>query len=1065
MLTCILAFSIALSVAAKPVANITVNGKVVDEKSEPLAGVSVHVKGQTTGVSTDANGKFSLNVPENATLVVSLLGYDTQEFPVKGRIAVTIIMKSNSKSLEDVVVVGYGAQKRADVSGSVASLKNTNLDERAITRVDQALVGQLAGVDVRQTTGMPGKAFSINIRGAGSLSGGNEPLYVIDGFPLAVVSQNSAGGFSSGQNPLDNINPNDIESIEVLKDAAAAAIYGSRASNGVVIITTKKGKAGTPKLNYNAYMGYNAASKVLPMLNGPEWIARATEMINSAYVLKFGANGATASDNAATRTAMNGGAFAAGYQLDPAWSTPGYPGLTFINWQKAIEQNGLMENHELSASGGNENVKYFVSGNYANQNGFIINTGYKSFSARANVEIQASKRLKLGVNLAPTYSITEDPGVEGKDNIFHNALSATPVQPDTIGVYTNSFKNGIYPWSNTSVSVVARLQNKVGETKTYRTLGTFFAEYKLIKNMNLRSSLNLDNVDNETTSYTPYTIAGTQATRTFNAQTNPNLTANTSGSFGTYRRTTFVNENTLTYSPEIGHNHSLNILVGQSFNMDRSYSSSLSSTGGFTNAVIQTLNAAATTTGTSSAAKDVLISYFSRVQYNYKEKYLLSASLRDDGSSRFGAQNKYGIFPSASAAWRVIEEDFMKSVPAISDLKLRVSYGVNGNYNIGDYANTATLGAYGYVLGYPTQALAIGSAPNQLIDPKLHWEKSKTTDIGIDFGFFSNRLTGSIDYYNKLNSDLLFNVPIPEASGFSSFLTNAASVRNSGIEVELTSHNMTGKFNWTTTVNISHDANKVVSLYGNQNQIIIPNSFDVTDAILKVGYPINSTYVVRQNGFLTAADITNKYPTYGTGETVGDPRYIDLNGDGVITEADKQIVGHPNPNITWGVNNTVSFAGFDLSVLVQGQNGGNIYSQLGRAITRTGQGYTDNAPEFYVNRWESPSSPGAGRVSKAYSVFGFVANTDWLYSSDYYRVRNITLGYNLKRLFKNSNIFQACRVYATAENFFGHDKYYGGLNPEAQNTTISSSSSLPQAGDYGGLPLAKSLIFGLNITF
>jgi TonB-linked SusC/RagA family outer membrane protein len=451
------------------------------------------------------------------------------------------------------------------------------------------------------------------------------------------------------------------------------------------------------------------------------------------------------------------------------------------------------------------------------------------------------------------------------------------------------------------------------------------------------------------------------------------------------------------------------------------------------------------------------------VQYGYKNKYLLSASLRDDGSSRFGANTKYGIFPSASLGWRVIEENFMKKAPVFSDLKLRVSYGVNGNNAIGDYGSIAQLGTYGYVLG-STQALAVGQAPSNLANPDLRWEKSQEWDGGVDFGFFANRLTGSFDYYNKYTSQLLMQVPVLETTGFDNLISNAGAVRNIGEELELTSRNFIGKFQWSTTVNISHNANKVVKLSGNQQQIIIPNSFDVSDAILRVGYPINSIYVVKQIGILSQADINNHAATYGTGETVGDPKYQDVNGDGVITEADKQIVGHPNPNYIWGVTNTFHYKGFDLSVLVQGQNGGSIYSLLGRAINRTGQGYTDNAPEFYVNRWRSPENPGAGTVSKAYSTFGFVANTNWLYSSDYVRVRDITLGYNLKDIIKLKAVSGA-RIYVTAENFFGHDKYYGGWNPEAQNTAISSQSAYPEAGDYGGLPLAKSLIFGLNVTF
>lgn len=1041
-------------------AQTKISGKVIDSKGLPIPGAVVQIKGTSIGTATDIDGKFSIHAGKGEVLVIKSVGYVQREIPVGNNTNLNVALAETNSQLNEVVVVGYGAQKRENVTGAIASFKAGDLDEKPLTRVDQALVGEMAGVDVRQTTGVPGKAMSIQVRGAGSLAGGNEPLYVIDGFPLAVSAQGTNGSFST--NPLDNINPDDIESIEVLKDAAAAAIYGSRASNGVVLITTKHGKTGAPKISYNVYAGYNAAAKYLPMLNGPQWIDRATEMINAAYVLKYGAKGATANDSYATRLGIVG-AFNAAYFLDPRWSQPGYPGLEFVDWQKAIEQHGLMMDHELSASGGTDNVKYYISGNYQDQNGFVKGLGYTAYSLRANVEVNVTKNLKLGVNIAPTYSVSEDPGVEGKDNIFHQAVSYTPVQEDTVGLYPNSFKNAQYAWSNSANSPVAKLQNKIGETKRYRTLGTIFGEWEIIKGLSLRSSLNLDNTDNTGTSYTPYTISGNIANRTFDPVSNPNLAANTSGSMSTYRRQTFVNENTLTYNKTFNNVHSLNILVGQSYNSNRLDQSSLSSVGGYTNTYVQTLNAAAATTGSSNSTEDVLVSYFSRVQYGYKNKYLLSASLRDDGSSRFGANTKYGIFPSASVGWRVIEENFMKKAPVFSDLKLRVSYGVNGNNAIGDYGSIAQLGTYGYVLG-STQALAVGQAPSNLANPDLRWEKSQEWDGGVDFGFFANRLTGSFDYYNKYTSQLLMQVPVLETTGFDNLISNAGAVRNIGEELELTSRNFIGKFQWSTTVNISHNANKVVKLSGNQQQIIIPNSFDVSDAILRVGYPINSIYVVKQIGILSQADINNHAATYGTGETVGDPKYQDVNGDGVITEADKQIVGHPNPNYIWGVTNTFHYKGFDLSVLVQGQNGGSIYSLLGRAINRTGQGYTDNAPEFYVNRWRSPENPGAGTVSKAYSTFGFVANTNWLYSSDYVRVRDITLGYNLKDIIKLKAVSGA-RIYVTAENFFGHDKYYGGWNPEAQNTAISSQSAYPEAGDYGGLPLAKSLIFGLNVTF
>ncbi len=1043
-----------------------VTGKVTDENGNGLPGVTVTIKGTSTSVVTGADGIYKITTSSGKnSLVFTYVGYASREVAVaKNSSLINLSLSPSQATMEDLVVIGYGSQKKGNVSFAVSKLKNENFDERPITRVDQALVGQLAGVNVKQNTGIPGKAFSIQVRGSGSISGGNEPLYVLDGFPLTQNSSNTGNGTFSGGNPLDNINPNDIESIEVLKDAAAAAIYGSRASNGVVLITTKRGQTGKPKISFNVYAGYSQAAKKLKMMDGQQWIDQATEVINAQYVLQFGAAGATAADDQATRLARNNGAFNANYILDPRWTLPGHPGLAFIDWQDVIERKGQVQNYEISAGGGTDVVKYFFSGNYANQDGFIKYLGYRSYSLRANIEINASRRLKFGLNIAPTYSITQDPAVDGKDALFHQALSLAPVQEDTMGFLPNTGKNGQYLWSSTTNSPLGKLMYNKGTNKRYRTLGTLFGELQIIKGLSFRTSINFDNTDNNASTYVSYLTAGTQAARTFTGANN--LLAATSGTYNSYRRQTFVSENTLNYTRMFDKYHSsLNVLAGYSYNWDRLDRVTMSSNGGFTNAVVQTLSAAAAVTGNTSSSQSVLISYFGRLQYAYKDKYLLLASLRQDGSSRAGEDHRFGTFPAVSVAWKVNQENFMKALPIISDLKLRFSYGVNGNIPPADYGAIATLGSFGYPFG-TTLVTGIGQAPNVLANPNLHWERSNTYDIGLDFGILKNRITGSFDYYNKLNTELLLNVPVPATAGFTSYLSNLGSVRNIGEELELTTRNLVGKLQWTTSATLTHNTNKVEALADGQTQFIIPNGFTVSDAILRVGSPISSIYVLKTIGILTQADINNNVPRYTNAERAGDLKYEDFNGDGQITEADKQIVGHPNPDWIYGITNTVKYKGFDLTVLVQGQSGGSIYSQLGRAISRPGQGRSDNHPADYVNRWYSESNPGNGRFGKAFSNYlnPITAATDWLYSSDYFRVRNITLGYDLKHLIK-SHYLQNARVYFSLENFFGKDKYTNGLNPDAANTTVSSNGNYPESGDYGGIPLAKSLIFGLNITF
>lgn len=1056
-----------------------ITGSVTDEANKPLEGVTVQVKGTSTVSTTNAQGNFEISVPSsNSILILTYVGYEQLEINIGNRQQISLSMKAVSGSMENVVVIGYGTQKRRNVTGAVSSFDARNVDERPLLRVDQAMVGQLAGVRVKQTTGTPGKGFSIQVRGSGSISGGNEPLYVIDGFPLTVNSSNTSNGSFATGNPLDNINPNDIESIEVLKDAAAAAIYGSRAANGVVIITTKQGRAGKAKISFNVYGGYNETAKKLEMMNGQQWIDQATEVINATYVNQFKSVGASASDDMATRLSRTGGNNP-NYIPDPRWSMPGHPGLRFIDWQDEIERKGQIQNYEVSASGGNDVVKYYLSGNYGYQQGFVIQTDYKAYSLRANLEVNPFKRLKLGVNIAPTYSVSQDPGVEGKDQIFHQALSLAPVQEDSVGLFPNTGKNFEYLWSSSTNSPYGKLIYNKGTNKRYRTIGTLYGELQIVKGLNFRSSVNLDNVDNIGTTYVPYTTTGraqevfnANGTVTSNLANNPRifngsnvLTVNTSGTYRSYRRQTFVNENTFNYTTEFRENHSLNLLAGFSYNWDHLDQTALSSSGGFKSAGIQTLNDAVAVTGNTTSTQSVLISYFGRMQYGFQNKYFLTASLRRDGSSRFGVNHQFGTFPSASLKWIVTEEKFMKSLPVISDLGLRASYGVNGNDNLpNDYASIATIGSAGYVFG-STPAVVIGQTPNVLANPDLKWEKSQTYDFGLDFGILKNRIRGSFDYYNKLNTDLLLNVQVLGATGFTSYLTNVGSVRNIGQELEITSRNLVGKLQWTTSLNLTHNTNKIEALAPGQKQIIIPNGFTVSDAILRVGSPINSIYVLKVTGFLTAKDIADGVPMYNT-EQPGDFKIEDLDKDGKITESDKQIVGHPNPDYIYGVTNTVRYKGFDLNVLVQGQWGGSIYSQFGRSITRVGQGRSDNHPASYVNRWYSETNQGEGRFSKAYATFNspITAYTDWLYPSDYIRVRNITLGYNLKSVIKR-NFLQDARIYITLENFFGHDKYVNGLNPEATNTAISSNGAYPEAGDYGAMPLSKSLILGLNISF
>tara|TARA_R110000868_G_scaffold21779_6_gene90260 strand:+ start:608 stop:3766 length:3159 start_codon:yes stop_codon:yes gene_type:complete len=1020
-----------------------VTGTVTSKAGDPLPGVNIVQKGTTNGVVSDFDGNYSIKLIANKgdVLVFSYLGYKAIEESIGTKTTIDASLDEDSEDLDEVVVIGYGTQKRIMTTGALSSVKTENFVERPISRVDQGLIGQIAGVRVKQTSGLPGEAFSINIRGTGSISAGNEPLYVIDGFPIHTEGASSSGGFGNGS-PLDNMNPNDIASIEILKDAAAAAIYGSRASNGVVLITTKRGKTGKPKFTFNTYSGVSKEVKRVDMLSAEQWIDRAKTMIDTQWITS-GIPGASAEQSVDQRRALYNqyrtpvlanDEFNVGYMYDPRWDIPGHPGLDYIDWQDKIFRLGEFNNYQVSASGSTDVVNYYVSGSYQKNKGYIVGTDYTLYSARANVDINLSDNLKIGVNLAPSYSIKNDPGVEGKDQILHRTTGATPVFESGTNENGEQYTTR-YAWGSSTTNQLPLL-NRVGKNSMFRNLLSSYLSYNILDNLTIKSTINFDNSDNTNESYRP----------------SDNLTS-IRGGYSTYRRQNIVNENTLTYNAKINEDHNFTLLAGQSYNAYKITKSSLSSGNLYNSFTIQTLPSGST--GSTSAEKNAQISYFGRLQYDYKEKYLLSASLRRDGSSKFGIQQRWGTFPSISLGWRVTEENFMKNVDWLSELKLRGSSGINGSNNIGNYAAFSTLGTYNYALGGGT---GLGQGVSGIPNPFLHWEESKTTDFGIDFGLLNNRITGVFDYYEKVNSDLLLQVPALAASGYTSYLSNIGKVQNKGWEFELTTLNVVQKnFQWKTSANISHNENEVLALGPDQDKIEINSSFGggVPFYKLEVGKPMYTIFTIVQDGVVTQADIDTGGTTWGGKDLVlGDPRYIDQNGDGKITTDDRVDVGNPTPKYTWGITNTINYKDFDLTVLVEGQNGGYVYGLLGRALNRTGMGSVENTLDV------DPAVRGNWKTN-----FGYVPNTDWLYKSDYLSVRNITLGYDLSEALKSLKRIDNARLYVSAENWFYKDKYDGGFNPEANNVSGSSDGRFPVPADYGGAPLPRSFVVGLNINF
>ncbi len=590
---------------------------------------------------------------------------------------------------------------------------------------------------------------------------------------------------------------------------------------------------------------------------------------------------------------------------------------------------------------------------------------------------------------------------------------------------------------------MAVLLNTTGLTKNFRTLATIFGDYEIINGLHVKTTFNLDNIDQRYKYYRPAWVSGKSPSARV-----------ASGRFTGFNKQTFVNENTISYNKTLLEKHNISAVAGISYNLNVINNYRIYGASGFGTDYITTLNDANDITASDTYTKEtknVLLSYFGRVNYSYMDRYLVSTSIRRDGSSRFGKATKWGVFPAVSLGWRISEEKFLKDISWLSSLKARVSWGLSGNNGLGgDYEHIALLQSSDYSFG---KNQAVGMSSKNIANSDLSWEESETYNYGLDFGVLENRIYGSFEYYTKTNTDLLLEINVPATTGFETALTNIGEVFNHGWELELNSRNLTGTFSWTTNFNLSFNQNEVRHL-GPNDSPILGGGFDINHNILKVGKPMYSIYVVQQDGILSAEDIANGVAIYGN-EVEGDPKYVDATPDGVINADDRVICGHPNPDYVWGITNTFKYKGFDLSIFVQGQHGGKIYSILGRAIDRTGMGWLDNAIGAWADRWRSADDPGAGLKGKAYSSFGRIKNTDWLYSSDYWRIRNITLGYDLGRLLK-TNIVSGARIYMTAENWFGHDKYTGGANPEAVNTS---------GDDYGGIPLAKSMVVGLNFTF
>lgn len=991
-----------------PLVNSTLYGRITDAVTKlPLAGASVQIEGVTHSVTTNNLGEFNFVTGQKLPypLLISYVGYKTLRIVVSQSPA-EIQLEPEVSSLGDVVVVGYGRQRRKDLTGAVASVP-TILKGQPVSSPDRLLQGAIPGVQVTQSSGQPGSGASIRIRGGTSINAGNEPLYVIDGFPVYNGDASVDAGITSGEkiNPLASINPADIESIEVLKDASATAIYGSRGANGVVLITTQRAKVKQSAVSYNNYFGVQSVIRKLPLLNAEEWGALKNDARTDA--------GKPPLYSAEQLKALGKG----------------------TDWQDEAFTSAPVTSHNLSLSAGTEKSKFLLSASYFRQDGVIINTGFERYSARLNVEHDFNDRFKVGAFL--TGSATN--AKVAPNGVVQGLLEMPPTVPvrDAEGNLTlvSNFETAIGNPINT-------LHNQTNESNTRRFLLNGFGEYQIIKGLTAKVLVGADIINNKQNRYLPSTVfeglpAGIAAV----------------GSLGT---TNWLNENTLNYKFDLGDDHRFDVLVG---NTQQQAVTEIFSAGSsdFVNDAFtyHNLGAGAVLRAPGSLyAKWGLKSYLGRINYGFRSKYLFTLTVRSDGSSRFGNNNKWGTFPSAAFAWNASDEKFLEGIKAISSLKLRVSAGLTGNQEIPAYRSLARLSYYRY--NFEDQLVG-GFAPSSYENANLSWEKTEQYNLGLELGLFAERINLSADVYYKRTNDLLLEVPLPFSSGIESAFQNYGSIENKGVELSVRSENLTGKFSWTTNLIFSANRNKVLSLGPGVKEFIPINPANTarTSEIVRVGEPLGNFFMYVTDGIFQEGDDFSLSPTPNT--RAGSQKYKDVNGDGAITQAgDVTIVGNSQPKFLAGLSNNFRYKNFDLLIFLQSSYGNKIFSNT-KALLEIGSGFT-GASATLRNRW-TPTNTNTD-VHRAIEDPSPTLSDRFVEDGSYLRLKNITLGYTLPSALSARLRLKSLRVYVSGQNLLTWTKYTG-FDPEVSR---NGQDALSSGFDFGSYPGTKTFSAGLSVS-
>ncbi|HEY0299566.1 MAG TPA: TonB-dependent receptor [Arachidicoccus sp.] len=1002
-----------------PPANIqaVLHGTIIDSTTKaPVSGATVQIIGTTHSVISNSFGKFEFVTGQKLPfeLKITSVGYKKIQIEVTNdNIIIPIAEASNN--LNDIVVVGYGTQKKSDITGSIATVPKENLS-LGTPSLDNMLEGSTSGIQVTQSSGQPGASATIRIRGGNSITAGNEPLYVIDGFPFYNDNTSTQGSVNSnssaqGLNALATINPSDIESIEILKDASATAIYGSRGANGVVLITTKQGKKNHDNVTYSTYAGQQQIRKELPLLNGTQF-AQLTNGIKASQGL---------------------GPYYTDEQVDSFGSG--------ANWQSAAFRKAPIQSHTISLSGGDEKSTYNISGNYFNQNGILLNSGFKRYALRTNYTRKISDKFKIALNATESESIQS--GSSGTN------ISSILYTPPTVAIKNNDGSyNTENAFSSTPGNPIQDLLLNINNTDVFRALGNVYGEYEIIPGLKAKVSAGADVINTKQNQFSP-------------SNTSQGYATNGSASIGNNKSVTWLNENTLTYSKSLS-NQYFDVLIGYTTQTSTDNFSTAGSQNFINNLTgYNSLQAGSVavlpTSGSDSWALD---SWLARINYSLFNKYNFTVTGRADGSSRFGENNKWGYFPSAGFAWNTKRENFLKNADAVSNLKVRLSAGTAGNQEIGEYQSLVTLSPTNYFFNGSVQT---GFAPTSLGNPDLKWEKTSQYDLGIDIGLWNNRVNLTADAYYKKTTNLLINVPVQVSSGYSSELENVGSLSNKGFELNLNTYNIDSKnFKWNTSVTFSLNRNKVLDLNGQQSFFAqIPDAYSdllykLSPVIIKVGSPLGTIWGYKTSGIIQSNEDISKIPTLGT-EQAGDRKYIDLDGNGTIDANDKTNIGNVQPKFIYSFSNTFTYYNFDLSIFFQGSYGNKVYNLLQEELELTNLG--QNASTTLLQRW-TPANPSNSVPRASYSPVAQVIDR-YMQDGSYLRLKNISLGYNFSLNTAHSILAKQIRVYASAQNLLTFT-HYNGYDPEV-NTF--GQNNLLQGIDFGAYPSTKTFLIGANITF